>query len=179
MQLPKAHCERLEPLRATMRCIAGPRELDLMCVVSLPLPARLRRAQGPRMSAPDKLRDGLHIVVTDHDPDSLLHLTTPLREAGHCVFAAYDGDSAFELVCQLPQIDLLITNTRLAGLDGAKLMRQTRQRLPELPILHVAHRPQEADITPPGVPTLSEPFTPNQLLLAVRSLLTNPKSRGF
>ena len=130
------------------------------------------------MSGPDKLPDVLHIVVTDYDPDNLQHLTTPLREAGHCVFAAYDGDSAFELVCQLPQIDLLITNTRLAGLDGAKLMRQTRQLLPDLPILHVAHEQQEADITPPGVPTLGEPFTPNQLLIAVGSLLANRNSRG-
>ena len=131
------------------------------------------------MSAPHELRDALRIVVTDHDPNNLLHLTKPLREAGHCVFAAYDGDSAFELVSQIPDIDLLITNTRLAGLDGAKLMRQTRQLRPDLPILHVAHGQQDADVTPPGVPTLGEPFTPNQLLLAVGSLLTNPKSRGF
>jgi CheY-like chemotaxis protein len=122
---------------------------------------------------------GWRIIVTDHDPDNVRHLTKPLREAGHCVFAAYDGSSAYELVSLIPNIDLLIANTRLAGLDGGKLMRQTRQLRPELPILHVAHRQLEADITPPGVPTLSEPFTPNQLLLAVGSLLTKQNSRGF
>ncbi len=111
------------------------------------------------------------IVVTDDDPDKLYHLTKPLRDAGHCVFAAYDGASALELVIQLPTIDLLISNTRLGIVDGARLMRETRRLRPNLPILHVSHEPVQADITPPGVPTLSEPFTPEQLLLTVGNLL--------
>jgi CheY-like chemotaxis protein len=131
------------------------------------------------MSAPHGLSDALHIIVTDPSPDNVRHLTKPLREAGHCVFAAYDGDSALDLVTLLPRVDLLITDTRLAGVDGAKLMRETRRLRPSLPILHVAHGPQEADITPPGVPTLSEPFTPNQLLQMVGNLLANEKLRGF
>ncbi len=123
------------------------------------------------MVSPPSRRDGWRIIVTDDSPDTLYALTQTLRDAGHCVFAAYDGQSALELVLQLPDIDLLITNTRLGIVDGATLMRETRQLRPDLPILHVAHEPAERGITPPGVPTLNEPFTPNQLLLVVGSLL--------
>ena len=129
------------------------------------------------MSAPRGSRDAWHIVVTDNDPDRLYHLTQPLRDAGHCVFAAYDGKSALELVVQLEYIDLLITYTRLGIVDGATLMRETQRVRPGLPILHVTHERLEADITPPGVPILNEPFTPNQLLLAIGSLLTSQQSR--
>jgi CheY-like chemotaxis protein len=130
------------------------------------------------MSAPhDGKRNAWHIIVTDDNPTKLYHLTKPLRDAGHCVFAAYDGAAALELVVQLPHVDLLITNTRLGIVDGAMLMRETRRLRPNLPILHVTHEPPEADVTPPGVPILNEPFTPGQLLIAIGNLLTSQQAR--
>jgi len=123
------------------------------------------------MSAPPGHRNGWRIIVTDDNFAKLSSLTQTLRDAGHCVFAAYDGQSALELVALLPDIDILITNTRLGIVDGAELMRRTRQLRPDMPILHVAHDPAQSGITPPGVPTINEPFTPNQLLLVIGSLL--------
>jgi CheY-like chemotaxis protein len=117
------------------------------------------------------LNDGWRILVTDDNPTKLYALTQTLRDAGHCVFAAFDGQSALELVAILPELDLLITNTRLGVVNGPELMRRTRELKPDLPILHVAHDRAQEDETPPGVPTLREPFTPNQLLMVVGSLL--------
>lgn len=88
------------------------------------------------------------------------------------MFAAYDGASALELVVQLSDVDLLITNTRLGVVDGLELMRQTREMRPDMPILHVIHAGDPHDGTPPDVLTLREPFTPDRLLTAVRSLLS-------
>ena len=122
-------------------------------------------------SPPHGHRDGWRIIVTDDNTSKLTALTQTLRDAGHCVFAAYDGQSALELIVQLPGIDLLITNTRLGVVDGPELMRRTREVKPDLPILHVVHGSDSDAGTPPGVPTLREPFTPNQLLLVVGSLL--------
>ena len=119
--------------------------------------------------APDG-KDGWRILVTDDNPTKLYALTQTLRDAGHCVFAAYDGESALELVMLLPDLDLLITNTRLGVVDGLELMRRTRQLKPGLPILHVAHS-QRQDETPKGVPTLHEPFSPQELLQAIAGLI--------
>lgn len=68
-------------------------------------------------------------------------------------------------------MDLLITNTRLGVVEGPELIRKTRERRPEMPILHVIHGNDPADGTPPDVVTLQEPFTPEHLLAAVRNLL--------
>jgi CheY-like chemotaxis protein len=114
--------------------------------------------------------DGRRIIVTDDNPAKLYALTQTLRDAGHCVFAAYDGESGLELVVLLPDVDLLITNTRLGLVDGPELMRRTRGLRPDLPILHVSHDGMAVD-TPAGVPTLTEPFSPNELLHAVRHLV--------
>ena len=126
------------------------------------------------MATPPGHRDGWRIIVTDDDPTKLYALTRTLRDAGHCVFAAYDGQSALELVVQLTDIDLLITNTRLGLVDGPELMRRVRELRPGLAMLHVMHDHdghESGDGTPPGVPTLREPFTPNELLSVVGSLL--------
>ncbi len=123
------------------------------------------------MATPADHRDGWRIIATDDNTSKLSAIVQTLRDAGHCVFAAYDGRSALELIAQLPDIDLLITNTRLGAVDGPELIRQTRELRPGMPILHVVHHGDPGDGTPPDVPTLREPFTPNDLLMVLGSLL--------
>ena len=123
------------------------------------------------MLAPPGHRDGWRIIATDDNTSKLSAIVQTLRDAGHCIFAAYDGRSALELVTQIPDIDLLITNTRLGAVDGPELMRQTRAARPGIAILHVVHHGDPGDGTPPGVFTLREPFTPHDLLMVVGSLL--------
>jgi hypothetical protein len=50
-------------------------------------------------------------------------------------------------------------------------MRRTRATRPDMPILHVVHEGGEESVSPPDIFTLREPFTPEQLLIAVRALL--------
>jgi CheY-like chemotaxis protein len=123
------------------------------------------------MSTPPGQRTGWRIIATDDNTSKLSAVVQTLRDAGHCVFAAYDGQSALELVVQLPDIDLLITNTRLGAMDGPELIRRTRERRPDMPIVHVIHGTDSDAGTPPDVVSLREPFTPNQLLLVVGSLM--------
>jgi len=98
-----------------------------------------------------------------------------LRDAGYCVFQAYDGRAAYELSLALTTVDLLITNTKMPGLQGPELIRRVREELPELPILYVRNQDHPAGPLPDGlpsdVPTLAEPFTDRQLLDAVQQLL--------
>jgi CheY-like chemotaxis protein len=123
------------------------------------------------MSAPPGHRDGWRIIATDDNTSKLSAIVQTLRNAGHCVFAAYDGASDLELIVQLPDVDLLITNTRLGAVDGPELMRRTRELRPDMPILHVIHGGESDGGTPPDVLILREPFTPERLLTAVGSLM--------
>jgi DNA-binding response OmpR family regulator len=123
---------------------------------------------------------GAHIVVADEKPGLLAMMVRTLRSADHCVFQAYDGRAAYELALALRDIDLLVTNTHMPGLNGPELIRHVRELLPTLPILYIKNEGVAA--TPHGlpqdVPMLSEPFTAEQLLAAVRSLLQrNGKSK--
>jgi DNA-binding response OmpR family regulator len=105
-----------------------------------------------------------------------------LRSADHCVFQAFDGQAAFELALALRDIDLLITNTRMPGMNGPQLIRHVRALLPTLPILYIKNAEGSATVPdglPADVPTLNEPFTAEQLLAAVSPLLQRDgKSKG-
>jgi CheY-like chemotaxis protein len=137
----------------------------------LPLSARLlpgpRINRFPRATGPI---NGRRIIVTDDNPEKLHGLTRTLRDAGHCVFAAYDGEAGFELVTLLPRIAPRVTNTRLGSVDGTELMRRAR----DLPRDADPPRGSPGRVPgrrPPDVLTLREPFTPDHLLVAVGSLL--------
>lgn len=116
------------------------------------------------------------IVVTDDDPRLLAQWSSILRGAGHIVFAAYNGFVAWQEACTIPDLDLLITNTRLSGLDAPELIRRVRQVRPQLPILHIGN-----DLPAEGwigmVPSLSEPVSPASLLAKVADLLAPPTDR--
>ncbi len=111
------------------------------------------------------------IVVTDDDPNLLATVVATLRHAGYCVFAAFDADSAAELTLVIPNVHLLITNTRLGTDSARELIRQVRRERPELSILHLGEPPSDPEDILGDVPSLREPFTPSELMAAVTSLL--------
>jgi DNA-binding response OmpR family regulator len=118
------------------------------------------------------------IVATDDDPMLLAFVVTTLRDAGHCVFAAYDADSACELALELDQLDLMITNTRLGTVSARDLIGAVRRQKPDLPILHIGEPLPNADGLLDDVPTLPEPITAEALVAAVRDLLARRETRA-
>jgi len=112
--------------------------------------------------------EGRRIVICDYNA-LLLSVTGLLRMSGYCVFQAHDGRAAQELCIQLPEIALLVLNTYGTGIDVGDLIRDARAAKPGLPVLHIG-----SDIPagmPTDVPTLPEPFTPDELLIAVQALM--------
>jgi DNA-binding response OmpR family regulator len=111
------------------------------------------------------------VVVTDDDPKLLAFVVEVLTGAGHCVFAAYDGESACELALMLANVDLLVTNTRLGTMSARELIRQVRAEKPDLRILHIGEPLSNHDGLLDNVPTLPEPFTAGQLLAQATRLI--------
>jgi CheY-like chemotaxis protein len=121
-----------------------------------------------RANSPPSLR----IVVTDDDPKLLITIVEMLVKAGHAVFAAYDGRSACELAQYIPDLDLVISNTRMCNVKTPELIVRVRAAKPWLAILHVGDPlPETGPLS--GVPTLSEPFTAGELEAAITSLVAS------
>ena len=118
------------------------------------------------MSAPSV--EGRRIVICDYNA-LLLSVTGLLRMSGYAVFQAHDGWAAQELCILLPDIELLVLNTYGTGIDVAELCRNVRTSKPGLPVLHIGS--SVPDGLPADVPTLSESFNADGLLLAVGALI--------
>jgi CheY-like chemotaxis protein len=112
-------------------------------------------------------------VCTDRDRKLLDVMVSTLRQDAHLVFQAADGHDALEMSLALRKVDLLITDTHIQGLTGPQLILQVRRELPDLPILYIENADEHGgpDGLPPDVPTLRDPFTAEDLLGTVRSLL--------
>jgi hypothetical protein len=108
------------------------------------------------------------IVICDYNA-LLLSVTGLLRMSGYAVFQAHDGWAARELCVLLPHIDLLVLNTYGTGIDVGELCRDVRSSKRGLPILHIGSTSPLG--LPSDVPTLSEEFTADSLLLTVQALI--------
>ena len=78
-------------------------------------------------NAPD--RCSLRILLVDDEPDLYLASAEVLRDAGHEVHTARDGEQALQLMTSLT-VDVVLTDIRLPKLDGLSLFRQVRDRWP-------------------------------------------------
>ncbi len=129
--------------------------------------------------SPSSYRHGAaHIVCTDRDRKLLDFMVATLRQDAHLVFQAADGHDALEMSLALRTVDLLITDTHMQGFTGRQLIRQVRRELPDLPILYIKNVDEHGgspDGLPPDVVTLRDPFTAEELLDTVRSLLNGDK----
>lgn len=114
---------------------------------------------------------GGRIVICDYN-QLLQSVTGLLRMSGFNVFQAYDGLAAEELCAQLDDIKLLVLNTLGTGLDLSALIGNVRRRNPGLPVLHIGA--SIPDGLPADVPTLSENFDADALLVAVEALIGTP-----
>jgi two-component system OmpR family response regulator len=118
---------------------------------------------------------GRYILVADEDPSVVAFVIRTLRDDGHAVFHAHDGQSAIELVYALRKCDLVITNTRVDGTSGIELIHQLRRDRPTQPIAYLANvgrsSPEIESQLPADVPIIREPFTADDLRAALAPLL--------
>ena len=90
------------------------------------------------MNADDRLAalrppaDGVWTVLcVDDEANILSALKRCLRNAGYGVLTASSGDQALALLAQTP-VDLVLSDMRMPGMDGAQLLEQVHSRWPQV-----------------------------------------------
>ena len=115
----------------------------------------------------------IRILVVDDEPDIRNILSILLASRGYTVEEAPNGQAAIERV-KARGFDLIILDIMMPGLSGIDACAQLRQHT-TAPILFLTARDQERDRTAAfeggGDDYLVKPFSNNELLLRVDSLL--------
>ena len=104
------------------------------------------------------------VLVTDDCPEVRELFTCLLRKAGYRVLEASGAPEAQQLAGEEANIDMLVTDFRMPGMNGVELARWFHSRFPLSPVLLVSGSACELDAyrEPPGWPPLldkSEVFT--------------------
>ena len=88
-----------------------------------------------------------NLLLVDDDASLRRVLQHHLSEAGYSVLIAKDGTEAFNLYTE-NSIDLVITDVRMAGMDGTELLKRIRTINDEAVVIVItAHGTIEAAVT--------------------------------
>jgi signal transduction histidine kinase/CheY-like chemotaxis protein len=137
------------------------------------LPRARTEAMQPASPAPaPELKpsvSGGTILLVDDDCAVRDVTAAMLRDLGYSVLEAISGAAALDLVDNDRNIDLIVMDYAMPGMNGAETARQARAKRPNLPVLFVtgfADRTAMADVDESHV--LGKPFAPDVLAAKVR-----------
>ena len=70
------------------------------------------------------------ILIVDDEKNIRSHLATYVRGLGHRAETAADGAEALAVLERL-DVDVVLADVRMAGMDGVELLREMRRRRPD------------------------------------------------
>jgi two-component system response regulator ResD len=117
------------------------------------------------------------VLVVEDDPTVAEVVTSYLERAGHRSTAISDGLEAARLLTgeASGDIDLVILDLMLPGLDGIEICRRLRLVHPNLPVIMLTALGQEDDriagLEVGADDYVTKPFSPRELVLRVESVL--------
>ncbi|WP_295490523.1 response regulator [Sphingorhabdus sp. EL138] len=119
-----------------------------------------------------------HVLLIDDEQDVLPEYQEFLEFAGFAAFTSADPVEAYERVLNTPEIGVVVTDLRMAKIDGASLIRKLRAALPAerhvgfIILTGDASTQMVSDIA--DVPVFLKPADTDALIAAIRFALVRP-----
>jgi CheY-like chemotaxis protein len=145
--------------------------------VYLPSHERTAAADGePQTSAGPGATDAIdgHVLVVEDEADVRDMIVKVLRDLGCSVLEAEDGPSGLKIIQSRAEIDLLVTDVGLPGLNGRQLADAARTTRPGLRVLLTtgyAGKALDDEELAPGMEIIRKPFGLDALTERVRVLM--------
>jgi DNA-binding NtrC family response regulator len=119
-----------------------------------------------------------HVLLIDDEQDVLPEYQEFLEFAGFAAFTSADPAEAYERVLNTPEIGVVVTDLRMAKVDGASLIRNLRAALPAE--RHVGFIILTGDASTQMVPDIADvpvflkPVDTDALIAAIRVAMVRP-----
>jgi signal transduction histidine kinase len=126
----------------------------------IPRMARAKTSPTPQRIEPSLPSNRHRVLLVDDNSDVLVTLREGLIEDGWDVMIAQDADAAMLMLERYEDIDLLVADVDMpVGISGLELVRQAKQRWPDLPAVLISGLTDTAHDLPADVPFIAKPFT--------------------
>ncbi len=121
---------------------------------------------------------GRRILIVDDDVRNVFALTSALEQHGIDVVYAENGEAGLETLRREPEIDLVLMDVMMPGMDGYTAMREIR-KMPsfrDLPVIALTAKAMPGDrdnsLTAGASDYVTKPVDVDQLLSVFRSWLS-------
>ena len=119
---------------------------------------------------------GETVLVVEDEPVVRSVILEMLADLGYRTLEAGDGPAGLRLLRDNKQIDLLITDVGLPGMNGRQLADQARETRPDLKILFITGYAESVAIADgflqPGMEMITKPFDLDNLSRRIRAMVT-------
>jgi DNA-binding response OmpR family regulator len=135
-------------------------------------PSRAPLVGEPATPLAEPLNEACGILLVDDDHGVREVTASMLQEMGHAVLEAGSGGHALELLEQQPNIELMLIDFAMPGMNGAELARQVRAKRPGLPMIFLtgyADTTALGDIDEDHI--IRKPFRDSDLVAKIRHVL--------
>ena len=122
-----------------------------------------------------------NILLIDDDPSLTDALTMELEDAGHELLVARDGALGLSRIKRTTDLDIVITDVNMPGIDGFTLCRRVREAGSTVPIIMLTSRDTEIDealgLELGADDFITKPFSTRVLLARISALLRREQRR--
>jgi FixJ family two-component response regulator len=122
---------------------------------------------------------GFVVAVVDDDDSVLYALKNLLESADYAARVFASADALLESN-DLAEVDCLISDIDMPGMDGFELVRKVHLRSPDLPVILITGHPemlqQSQHVDPRAYEVFNKPFEGHKLLKAVSEALLRRKA---
>ena len=133
--------------------------------------ARPARSRRPEKTKQDELWGSGTVLLVEDEPTVRSVAERALTRHGYKVITADNGEAALEVLGRGEEIDLLISDVVMPGMDGPTVVREARKSRPDLKILFMSGYAEEQlrkSIDIENVNFLPKPFSVTELAEAAR-----------
>ena len=121
----------------------------------------------------------MRTLVIEDDTAVVEALRESFQDSGLDIDYATDGESALK---KIPEVDLLVTDLKLPGMDGTELLKEARRRKPEIEVIVMTAYgtiPSAVEAMRRGARAyLTKPFNPEELHFPYSNRRRNAETEG-
>jgi two-component system, cell cycle sensor histidine kinase and response regulator CckA len=122
-----------------------------------------------------EVRGGERILLVEDDWAVRTVTERALRRFGYEVVSAASGEEALRLAATLPEVDLLLTDIMMPGMNGVEVAARIAKASPGTRIFFMSGYADQdlirQGLLTPGTRFLQKPFSPLELVAEIRSIL--------
>jgi CheY-like chemotaxis protein len=145
-------------------------------ILHLPLADALAaEAPGADKAKPHDLPSGKVVLVVEDEPLVRMLIVDVLSDLGFTALEARNAEEALREIDTGRQIDLLLSDVGLPGLNGRQLAELARKRRPKLKVLfltgYAEHAMRRSEFLGPGMDMMVKPFEVDKLSAKIAAIV--------